>query len=108
MQTRARLANTPCEFALDGHVDVFVVDVEDKAARIDIGLDLLKTGANRLLILARDDALRGEHGGMRLGTGNILLVELPINRQRRAKLLRRLGDVLLEPAAPKRHGKPPR
>ena len=51
--------------------------------------------------LGTDDALGGQHLGMRLRAGDILLIEMFVDRQRRAKLLRDLGHARLKTTAPK-------
>ena len=107
MQALARLADAARQLTLDGHMDVLVVDVERKVAGINILLDLGQTLGNRLLVLGADNALRGQHLGMRLGTGDILLIEMLVDRQRRAKLLRDLGHTRLKTTTPKSHGTVP-
>ena len=55
------------EHALDGHVDVLVaVDVEGELAALDLARDLVEARADGHRVLLGDDALVGEHGGMRL------------------------------------------
>ena len=104
VQTLARLADATCQLALDRHMDVLVVDIEGEVAGVDIPLDLGQALGNRLLILGTDDALGRQHLGMRLRTGDILLIEMFVDRQRRAKLLRDLGHARLKTTAPKSHG----
>ena len=77
-------------------MNVLVVDVEGEVAGIDILFDSGQTLGYRLLVLGTDDALGRQHLGMRLRAGDILLIEMFVDRQRRAKLLRDLGH------APKR------
>ena len=91
MQALAGLADATRQLALDGHMDVLVVDIEGEVAGIDILFDSGQALGNRLLILGTDDALGRQHLGMRLRTGDILLIEMFVDRQRRAKLLRDLG-----------------
>ena len=107
MQALARLANAARQLTLNGHVDVLVVDIEGKVTGIDIPLDGGQALGNRLLILNADDALGGQHLGVRLGAGNILLIEMLVDRQRRTKLLRDLGHARLKTTTPKSHGTVP-
>ena len=66
VQALSGLADTARELALDGHVDVLVVDVEGEVAGVDIGLDGIETRADLLGVLGADDALSGEHARMGL------------------------------------------
>ena len=104
MQALARLADATRQLALDGHMNVLVVDVEGKVARIDILLNSEQALGDRLLVLGTDDALGGQHLGMCLRAGDILLIKMFVDRQRRAKLLRDLGHARLKTTAPKSHG----
>ena len=88
-------------------MNVLVVDVEGKVAGIDILLDSAQALGNRLLILGTNDALGGQHLGMGLRTGDILLIEMLVDRQRCAKLLRDLGHARLKTTTPKSHGTVP-
>ncbi len=107
MQALARLADAARQLALDGHMNVLVVDIEGKVARIDILLDSNQALGDRLLVLGSDDALGGQHLGMCLRAGDILLIKMFVDRQRRAKLLRDLGHACLKTTAPKSHGTVP-
>ena len=107
MQALACLADTTGKLALDGHMNVLVVDVEGEVAGIDILFDSGQALGNRLLILGADNALGRQHLGMCLRAGNILLIEMFVDRQRRAKLLRDLGHACLKTTAPKSHGTVP-
>ena len=104
MQALASLADATRQLALDGHMNVLVVDVEGEVAGIDILFDSGQTLGNRLLVLGTDDALGRQHFGMRLRAGDILFIEMFVDRQRRAKLLRDLGHARLKTTAPKSHG----
>ncbi|MFQ7393208.1 MAG: hypothetical protein ACLRM9_08165 [Collinsella aerofaciens] len=86
---------------------MLIVDVEGKVARIDILLNSDQALGDRLLVLGTDDALGGQHLGMCLRAGDILLIEMFVDRQRRAKLLRDLGHARLKTTAPKSHGTVP-
>ena len=88
-------------------MNVLVVDIEGEVAGIDILLDSGQALGNRLLILGTDDALGRQHLGMCLRAGDILLIEMLVDRQRRAKLLRDLGHARLKTTAPKSHGTVP-
>ena len=107
MQALASLADATRQLALDGHMNVLVVDVEGEVAGIDILFDSGQTLGYRLLVLGTDDALGRQHLGMRLRAGDILLIEMFVDRQRRAKLLRDLGHARLKTTAPKSHGTVP-
>ena len=104
MQALASLADATRQLALDRHMDILVVDIEAEVAGIDIPLDSGQALGNRLLVLDADDAPGGQHLGMRLRAGDILLIEMFVDRQRRAKLLRDLGHACLKTTAPKSHG----
>ena len=104
MQALTGLADAARQLALDRHMDVLIVDIEGKVAGIDILLDSGQALGNRLLVLGTDDALGGQHLGMRLRAGDILLIEMLVDRQRRTKLLRDLGHARLKTTAPKSHG----
>ena len=88
-------------------MDVLIVDVEGEVAGVDILLDGSQALGDRLLILGADDALCGQHLGVRLGAGDILLIEMLVDRQRRTKLLRDLGHARLKTTTPKSHGTVP-
>ena len=107
MQALAGLADATRQLALDGHVNVLVIDIEGKVARIDILFDSSQALSNRLLVLGADNALGRQHLGMCLRSGDILLIEMFVDRQRRAKLLRDLGHARLKTTAPKSHGTVP-
>jgi len=107
MQALASLADATRQLALDGHMNVLVVDVEGEVAGIDILFDSGQTLGNRLLVLGADNALGRQHPGMCLRSGDVLLIEMFVDRQRRAKLLRDLGHACLKTTAPKSHGTVP-
>ena len=107
VQALARLADTARQLTLNGHVDVLVVDIEGKVTGIDVLLDSGQALGNRLLILGADDALGDQHLGMCLRAGDILLIEMLVDRQRRTKLLRDLGHARLKTTTPKSHGTVP-
>ena len=107
VQALACLADPTRELALDRHVDVFIVDVEGEVPGIDVRLDGREPLLDPLGVLPADDALVGQHGRMRLGSGDVLLGQVPVDRQRRAELLGRGGDARLEPASPQCHGNLP-
>ena len=107
MQALTGLADATRQLALDGHMNVFVVDVEGEVAGIDILFDSGQALGNRLLVLGTDDALGRQHFGMRPRAGDILFIEMFVDRQRRAKLLRDLGHACLKTTTPKSHGTVP-
>ena len=107
MQALTGLADAARQLALDRHMNVLIVDIEGEVAGIDILFDSGQALGNRLLILGTDDALGRQHLGMRLRAGDILLIEMFVDRQRRAKLLRDLGHARLKTTAPKSHGTVP-
>ena len=107
MQALTSLADATRQLALDGHMNVLVVDIEGEVAGIDILFDCGQTLGNRLLVLGADNALGRQHLGMCLRSGDILLIEMFVDRQRRAKLLRDLGHARLKTTAPKSHGTVP-
>ena len=97
----------PASPILNGHVNVLVVDIERKLAGIDIGANRIEPRANRLGIALANDALSRKHLGMGLRARNILTIQMLVDRQRCAKLLRDLCHARLKTASPQRHGKPP-
>ena len=107
MQALTGLSDAARQLALDGHMNVLVVDIEGEVAGIDILFDSGQALGNRLLVLGTDDALGGQHLGMCLRASDILLIEMFVDRQRRAKLLRDLGHARLKTTAPKSHGTVP-
>ena len=66
--------------------------------------DVQAAGLDRRNVLGGDDALRSQHARMGLRPGNILRVQLAVDRKRRAEALRELADVLSESARPQCHG----
>ena len=96
VQTRAGVANVLDQFAFDGHVDVFVIDVESEFPLVNSLLDIIQAGMDLLFVLLADNALRGKHGRMRLGTGNILRIKRLVNGKRCAKTLSELAHTLFE------------
>ena len=103
MQALAGLADAPRKLAFDRHVNILVVDVEDKVAGVDLGLDLVKALRYSLGIRVANDALLGQHAGVRLRSSDILFVEVLVDRQRRAELLRGSSYAAFEPSAPQCH-----
>ena len=98
VKTRARVADFGGEHALDGHVDVLVVDVEREVARLDLALDTLKARVDLVGILLRDDALVREHRCMGARACDVLRVELLVDGKRCAEALRELAHALFESA----------
>ena len=96
VQTRAGVADVLDQFALDGHMDVFVIDVENEFSLINSLLDIIQAGMDFLFVLLADNALRGKHGRMRLGTGNILRIKRLVDGKRCAKTLSELAHTLFE------------
>ena len=103
MQALASLADAPRKLAFDRHVNILVVDVEDKVAGVDLGLDLVKALRYSLGIRVANDALLGEHAGVCLRSSDILFVEVLVDRQRRTELLRGSSYAAFEPSAPQCH-----
>ena len=103
VQAAAGRADRAGERALDGHVDVLVVHVPDKGPVLDLAGDVGEAGVDRGLVLGRDDALLGEHAGVRAAAGDVLGGHVLVGLEACTKLLRELVNALLEPAAPQRH-----
>ncbi len=103
MQPRAGRADAPGELALDGHVDVLVVDIEGEGPGLDVGLDAIEALGDGLGILVADDALGGQHGGVGLRTRDVLGVQLAVDGQRSAEALREGVGAFLEPSRPECH-----
>ena len=104
VQATAGLADTPRKLGLDRHVDVLIRDIEREVAGIDVVLDILEPVADGFGVFLGDDPLRGEHPRMRARPRDILLIQRLIDRQRRAKRLRRERCTLFEPTVPQCHG----
>ena len=98
VQACARIADVRDERALNGHMDVLVVDVEGELPRLDALLHALEPAHDGIGVGLRDDARRSQHGRVRLRAGDILRIERLVNRQRGAEALRELAHVLREPA----------
>ena len=82
------LADVPCRLAdigdkrlLDRHVNVLVVDIEGKFSCFDARLDAIEPRYDKVHVLQRNNSLRSQHACMRLGPGDILRVQLLVNRQ---------------------------
>ena len=84
-------------------MDVFVIDVKDERAHIDLGLNRRETAGDGFIIRLGDDSLLSEHRGMCARTGDILFIQMLIDGKRCAELLRGHIHAALEPSAPKCH-----
>ena len=105
VETAARGSDALGEHALDGHVDVLVaVDVERELATFDLAGNLVEALADEPLVLGRNHALVGKHGGMRLGATDVLAPHALVERKRRAKALELAGGRGRETASPQRLG----
>jgi hypothetical protein len=91
VQPPGRLADQLLEAALDIHVHVFQRARELEAAALDLGQHLVQAGINLLGVVLGDDALRGEHGGMRLRSADILRGQSLVEADRGVYLLHDLG-----------------
>src|SRR5207253_2008219 len=81
-----------CDQALlDRKMDIFMLVAKFKNTRFNILLDLIETGNDQLTFFLRNDFTPSEHTGMRNATGNILVIEFPIQADRRGKFMRELG-----------------
>ena len=98
VQASARLSDVCYEGFFDGHVDVFIVDVELELARFDTLLDAIEPVANRLGIFLADHALLAEHTCMGFRTSDVLGVQLLVDWQRCAEPLREFAHVFGETA----------
>ena len=98
VQASARLSDIRNEGFLDGHMNVFIVDVELELARFDALLNAVEPVANRLGIFLADHALLAEHTCMGFRTSDILGVQLLVNWQRCAESLREFAHVFGETA----------
>ena len=100
MQARARNADVFDQRFLDGHMDVFVVDVELEAALGNLVLDLDQTHLDFVEVGLGDDALLAQHARMREGALDVLRIHRLIDLQRCAERLGKRPNALLKPAAP--------
>ena len=103
VEARAGGADVAREGALDGHVDVLVVDVPDEGAVRDLAGDALEARIDGGLVVGRDDALLGEHARVGAAARDVLGGHGPVDLEARAELLRERVHALLEPTAPQRH-----
>ena len=96
MQARTGLPDIGDELLFDGHVNVFIVDVEDEIARLDALAYTAKAGNDSLNVVFADDTLLPKHVRMGNRSGDILLVELFVNGQRCSEPLCELAHVFCE------------
>ena len=102
VQSPAGCANVLCESALNGHVYVFVCDIELEGACCDSFCNRIQAGAYRPYVLICDDALLAEHVRMGLGTFYVRFPHAPVDWQGRAEALCELLRAVFEAPAPQR------
>ena len=76
--TARRVSDQIEEPGLDIHVNVLQLRLPGEGAVADLLFDIGQPTDDGLGVLLRDDALPGEHAGVRHGAGDILLVETPV------------------------------
>ena len=82
----ARRADNFGHALFDRHMDVFVLDGEDKLARADFFGDLVKSAADGLRIRFGNNALTRKHRGMRLRILDVKRAHTLLERNRRIEL----------------------
>ncbi len=92
------------EHALDGHVDVLVLDAPLELARLNLAEYLGEARLDRICVGLGDDALLCEHAGVRDRAADVLGPHALVDRQRGAELLQERPRGLLETSAPGRLG----
>ena len=75
VETLARIADALGEHGFDVHVDVLVVQGELHTIPFDLGEDGLETVDDLLRLVLLDDALPAQHGGVRHGALDVLLIQ---------------------------------
>ena len=103
VQAGARVADALGQNLLDGHVNVFVVDVELEIARVDVVLDLVEPGNDGVAVGLGDNALLGKHRGMSFGAGDVLLVHRLVHHQGGAEFLGEFAYARFESSRPQSH-----
>ena len=88
--------------ALDGHVNILVIDIELEIAFVNLGCNGIESRANARGVFLRDHALTGEHKRMRLRPLDIGLPHALVDGQRRTEGLRELRGRILEATSPER------
>ena len=100
VQAPGRRADQRAEPAFDVHVHVLEGARKFEFAGLDFAFDFVQTLRDGGRVLGADDALRGEHRDMGLGSGYILGAELAVKVDRGVDLFHDLGRGAREPAAP--------
>ena len=75
VEALARIADALGEHGFDVHVDVLVVQGELHTIPFDLGEDGLETVDDLLRLVLLDDALPAQHGGVRHGALDVLLIQ---------------------------------
>ena len=107
METCARIADVRRQSSFDGHVNVFIVDVEREVPRLYAILHALETGINGISVFVRNDADLRQHVRMRFRSGDILSIQSLVDRQGSAKALRKFAYVFGKTSRPQSHGTTP-
>ena len=96
MQPAAGRADDLGQAALDRHVDVLVAGREREAAGLELLRDRVEPLEQRVAILVADDALRGEHAGVRAALLDVVGPEAAVEADRGVQPLEvrvlRLGE----------------
>jgi hypothetical protein len=86
--------------ALDIHVNVFERALEVEVALAHLGQDGVEALGDVLRIAGRDDSPLGQHGGMRLGGGDVLGIHMAIDVDGDVDFFHDRVGALGEPPAP--------
>src|SRR5690606_24300410 len=105
VQPLGRLADQLGKARLHVHVDVLQRRVLHQLARLDLGGNLIETGLNGGVVLRREDALSGGHGGVRLRTGDVLTPQALVEADRCVNLCHHRGGSAAEPTTPQLIGR---
>ena len=110
----SHIANAPCQFALDEHVNVLAFLVDFEFSAFNFSQNSAQTIDDYLTFVLRNDALLGQHFGMNDGTGYVLSEHPTVEANRGVKLVGNLVERPFEAASPQffhdfqrqRRGKP--
>ena len=103
MQALAGIADSLDEQLFHVHVDIFCVKLKLHLARSNVRHDFFKAGDNPVCIFPGDDALRAEHGCMRNGTVDVLLIQALIKGDGGVEIVDKSVSFLFKTSAPKFH-----
>jgi hypothetical protein len=101
MQFAPRRTNHLGQAPFDVHVDVFVRARKSKLARVDLALDFCQPVNDLASVALGNDALLGEHLGMRDAAHDVVAVKPRVDGDGRGKRFHRIRRARAEAPAPK-------